>query len=51
MEELIKIIKEMGVDWFLTALEIWPDFSDLENMEEVIGDLSSYLEEERSNAQ
>lgn len=50
MDELIKNIKEMGLDWFITSLESWADFTDLDNIEEVLGDLSSYLEEERSCA-
>lgn len=50
MDELIKNIEEMGLDWFIVSLESWSDFTDLDNLEEVIGDLNSYLEEERSSA-
>ena len=51
MEKLFENIKKMGMDWFLVTLENWPEFSDIENIEEVVGDLNSWLEEEISNAQ
>ena len=51
MQELIKQIKEMGMDWFLATLEVWPDNTELENFDEVIEELTEILKEERSYAE
>ena len=50
MDELIKNNKDMGLEWFIASLKSWEDYIDLDNIEDVVGDLSSYLEEERSYA-
>lgn len=50
MEELIKNIKEMGMDWFIETLRVWPDVTDLDNIDEVAEDLNDFLIEEMSIA-
>lgn len=51
MEELIKNIREMGMDWFLSCLQCWEDETDLNNLEDVINDLNTILDSERSYAE
>ena len=50
MEELIKNIKEMGLDWFIETLRVWPDVTDLDNLDEVVEELNDCLIEEMSIA-
>ena len=50
MEELIKNIRksELGFEGLITLLESWHDQTDLENIDEVVEDLSNHLVEEMS---
>lgn len=50
MEELIKNIREMGMDWFIECLGCWAVDTEIENFEEVIDELNDLLEEERCSA-
>ena len=50
MEELIKNIREMGIEWFIASLEEWNQNTEMENVNEVIEDLNYHLGEERSCA-
>ena len=49
MEELIKNIKEMGLDWFIASLQSW-DLETEIDINEVLDDLNEYLSDERSYA-
>jgi len=50
MEELIKNIKEMGLDWFIASLQSWDLETEIDGVNEVLDDLNEYLSDERSYA-
>ncbi len=50
MEELIKNIREMGLENFICILDNWEDSTDLENFEEVVDELNYLIEDEMSSA-
>jgi len=51
MPDLVKNIREMGLEWFLASLEQWEVNTEIDMAGEVIDDLNEYLSEERSYAE